>query len=121
MQNLNGYIVERLQTSDVARALLQDDNAAWSFDGAKALAEYMEQLAEDMNEPIELDIIAWRCDFHEANAVDIANDYNINIEGLDHDDDAGEIQSRVAEYLTDHGALVAELGGGRFVYQISAL
>ena len=32
-----------------------------SYDGAKAIFEYYENLAEDTNEPIEFDPVAWCC------------------------------------------------------------
>lgn len=59
------YVYERLGTNEIARALRQDTNAGWSYDGAFKLAEYLEQLAEDCGEPIELDIVALRCEFSE--------------------------------------------------------
>jgi len=54
-----------LNTSDIARALKSDENAAWSWNGAKALAEYLEGIEEDTGEEMELDVIAIRCDFSE--------------------------------------------------------
>ena len=47
----------------VADELLQDEWANWSYDGAYALAEYLEELSEDVD--IELDIVAIRCEFNE--------------------------------------------------------
>jgi hypothetical protein len=45
--------------------LMCDEYAGWTPQGARALAEYMEQLSEDIGEPIEFDRVAWRCDFTE--------------------------------------------------------
>lgn len=59
------YVYERLNTSQIVGALRQDQYAGWSYEGAKALAEYLEQLAEDLGEPIELDVVALRCDYNE--------------------------------------------------------
>ena len=35
-----------LNTYEITNALLQDENAAWSYDGARALAEYLEEYEE---------------------------------------------------------------------------
>lgn len=41
------------------------DRNNFSYDGAKALMEYLEDLSEDMGENIEYDPIAFCCDFAE--------------------------------------------------------
>jgi hypothetical protein len=49
-----------------------------SYDGAKAIFEYYESLAEDTNEPIEFDPIAWCCEWNEYESIDcetFLNDY----------------------------------------------
>lgn len=59
----------------IADELLQDEWANWSYDGAHALAEYLEELAEDMD--IELDIVAIRCEFNEySNLEELKNCYH---------------------------------------------
>jgi len=58
-------IKDTLNTNQVADALRADINAGWSYYGAKALAEYLENLSEDIGEDIELDIVAIRCDYSE--------------------------------------------------------
>jgi hypothetical protein len=37
----------------------------FSFEGAKALQDYLEQLSDDIGENIEFDPIAWCCEFSE--------------------------------------------------------
>jgi hypothetical protein len=70
------YIYETLNTSQIANALRQDQYAAWSHEGARALAEYLEELAENMGEPMELDVVAIRCDFSEyASIEDVIKEY----------------------------------------------
>jgi len=58
-------MIETLNASQVAHKLLQDENAGWSYKGAHALAEYLEQYEEDIGESMELDVVAIRCDFSE--------------------------------------------------------
>ncbi len=54
-----------LSTYEVANALKSDDNSNWSYAGALALAEWLEDLEQDTGEEIELDVVAIRCDFSE--------------------------------------------------------
>ena len=83
----------------------------FSYDGLKALFEYLEQLEQDTGEELELDVIALCCDYSEDTAEAIAANYSIDIEGMDED----EILDAVREYLMDQGAYCGEFPGG-FVY-----
>ena len=114
-----------LSTSDIARALKSDENAAWSWNGAKALAEYLEQLEEDTGEEIELDVCAIRCDFsqstslqdwlmehHGAETLAFALQRSgIDMEG---DEDEDETADLIRSYILDHGTLI-EFDGGIIV------
>ncbi len=71
------YIYTELSTNEVAHQLTQDEYANWTYTEAQALAEYLEQLAEDQGEPIQLDICAIRCEFV---AFDNIEDYNAQYE-----------------------------------------
>jgi hypothetical protein len=114
-----------LSTSDIARALKSDENAAWSWNGAKALAEYLEQLEEDTGEEVELDVCAIRCDFsestslqdwimehHGAETLSFALQYSgIDLDG---DEDEDEIDDLIRSFIQDHGQLI-EFDGGVIV------
>ena len=68
MRYYNNYInnmIQTLNTSQVAHALLADEYANWSYEGANALAEMLEQYEEDTGEHIELDVVAIRCEYSE--------------------------------------------------------
>jgi len=54
-----------LSTDEAARLLKKDDNADWSWSGAFAVIEYLEDLGEQTNQKIEFDQIAIRCDYSE--------------------------------------------------------
>jgi len=65
-----------LSTSQVADALRADQYARWSYYGAQALAEYLEQYEEDGGTEIELDVIALRCEYSEyASALEAMEQY----------------------------------------------
>jgi len=116
-----------LSTSDIARALKSDENAAWSWNGARALAEYFEQLEEETGEEMELDTVAIRCDFSEYDSLEAwASDYFRNQAdavdklgltiGMDGsiDEDSDEIDDLIRSYIQDHGQLI-EFDGGVIV------
>ncbi len=113
-----------LNTSDIARALNSDENAAWSWNGARALAEYLEQLEEETGEEMEMDVCAIRCDFSEyANLEAWAADYFRNQAdavdklcltlGMDGsiDEDSEEIDDLIRSFIQDSGTLI-EFDGG---------
>ena len=77
---------QELSTGQAAHILLQDDNAAWSYNGAYALVEYLEQLEDDLGESIEMDRVAIRCEFSEySDAIDAYQVYN-NDDSIDESD-----------------------------------
>ena len=54
-----------LTTRQIVDALGTDKNANWSYQGASALAEYLEEIEGDTGEELELDVVAIRCDYSE--------------------------------------------------------
>ena len=104
-----------MTTSEVAHALLADDNAKWSREAAYAIAEYYEALEQDSGEEIEFDRVAIRCDFDENSPKDVADSYDI--EGLDDlDPESEEFKQIVNEYLEEKSGYVIELDNGNFLY-----
>lgn len=58
----------------------------FSYEGKKALYEYLNELAEDLGEPIELDVIALCCEFSEyKNLKEFNRDYSYSL-GYDIED-----------------------------------
>lgn len=126
-----------LSTYDTAEALRRDENAGWSYNGAKALAEYLEQYEQDSGTEMELDVVAIRCDFSEhISLLDWANDYfggdgkTAEKFGIDYTDSQGdehtqsirdedgnihdEVLDAIKEYICDNGQLI-EFDGGIIV------
>ena len=52
-----------LSTYEMVHALLKDEFANWSVDGARAVIEWHEQLEEDIGEQLEFDNVAIRGDW----------------------------------------------------------
>jgi hypothetical protein len=114
-----------LTTYDIS-TLLCEDNGMWSRAGAYALAQYLEELEEEMGEELELDVVAIRCDFSEYPSLqDWITDYygedletslyraGIDLEG---DEEQDEIEELIRSHILDHGQLV-EFSGGVIVSQ----
>lgn len=106
VQTLNVY-----QFRDAFRACGRNDQ--FSYEGLGCLFDYLEQYSEDTGEPFELDVVALCCDYYEDTAESIANNYSIDIEGMDED----EILDTVLEYLEDNTNIVGQHSGNVFVYQ----
>lgn len=103
-----------LSTDEAARCLLADEFANWTAAGAHALVAHLEALEEE----IELDRVALRCDFSEyASLFDWVSAYTGReiITGLDilglgayHDTTTDD---NVREYIQERGELVEFQGG----------
>lgn len=106
--------------SQAANELMRDTNANWSYAGANALAEYLEEYEESTGEELELDVCAIRCDFAEYSSLqDWAHDYFSNaLEELGFDEteenEDDEVDDKIRSYIQDHGQLI-EFDGGIIV------
>ena len=113
-----------LNTYEIVNALLKDENADWSYTGAKALAEYLEDYEEDCGIELELDVIALRCEFSEyasledwlmeyyGKTLEEAFDYaGIDLEG---DEDEEERADLIRSHILDQWRLI-EFDGGIIV------
>ena len=100
---------QTMNTYQIADALRADDNANWSYNGAKALAEHLEQYEEDTGSEMEFDRVAIRCEFSEyANATEAAGNYDFE---PDEDADEDETETAALKYLNDR-TMVIEFSGG---------
>lgn len=59
---------------DAFQAVLPDN---FNYDGQRALFDYLENLSDDMGEPVELDVIALCCDWQQRTLEEIKDQYNI--------------------------------------------
>ena len=112
---------QTMTTSQVADALLSDDNANWSYAGARALAEYLEQYEDDSGQEMEFDRVAIRCDFSEYEGLrQWAEEYFGGISQwesalrIDQDTLPDECDERIKDYIEERGMLI-EFDGGIIV------
>ena len=114
-----------LNTGEIARELHRDDSAAWSWNGALALAEYLQEYEEQAGEEMELDVCAIRCDFSESTSLqDWLMEHHctgtlafaLQRSGIDlrGDEDEDETNDLIRSYIQDYGTLI-EFNGGIIV------
>lgn len=77
-------IITTLDNGEFYNWLKRSDNYKnnFSYDGANALQEYLEDLSDDIGENIEFDPIAWCCEYSEYEDIE---DF-INSTGYDKED-----------------------------------
>lgn len=87
----------------------------FSYEGLEVLFDYLENLSDDIGEPIELDVIALCCDYNESTIEEIISDYNMDctIDGESMTEE--EIKEMVQEYLEYRTTVCGETADG-FVY-----
>jgi hypothetical protein len=83
-------------------------NNQFSYEGLGILFDYFELYEEETGAEVELDVIAICCEYAEATWEEIAEDYGIDVEGLDETD----TQSEVMNYLELNTVIVGEVAGG---------
>ena len=93
-----------LSTGHAADLLVADTNANWTYQGARALVEFLEDIEPDM----ELDIVALRCEYSQYHSLhQWANDFNDDTFPLAEQNDIEGIR----EYIRDRGELIEFHGG----------
>lgn len=103
---------QNINTTDLYHDLKAMDRDNFSYNGAKALMEYLEELEDDIGESIEYDPIAFCCDYAEYGEdeyQDLAQEYNQDFGNAD-EFDTDEFFS----WLQDNTTMI-EFGGGIIV------
>jgi hypothetical protein len=101
---------ETLTTGNAASRLYEDENAGWSYAGARALVEYLEELENDIGEEIEFDRVALRCEYTEygsaEEAVEACNSGDYDDLKEQSDGDADDLKELCMEYLRKRTAVI---------------
>ena len=63
---------QTLSTSEAAHILFNDANAGWSFQGATALVEHLEEIEEGGGEEMEFNRVDVRCEYSEYESLEEA-------------------------------------------------
>lgn len=115
---------ETLNTYQIVDALMADEYAGWSRAGARALAESLERYEEETGEELELDVVAFRCEYNEfASASEAALEYGwdasaasrfaefAGVPGRSQDDDDDEKEAAAVKWLQDRTTVITFDGG----------
>lgn len=77
-------IYQTMTLEEMVTDLICDEYAGWTPQGARALAEYIDQLSDDIGEDIVFDRVALRCDYSEYASWDaLRADYDLSDDELD--------------------------------------
>ena len=97
---------------DFERAFIDADRKnTFTYDGMHLLFDYLEEYEESTGSEIELDVIALCCEYDENHWQDIADNYRIDLDGIEED----AKKDVVREYLEENTQLVGETDKG-FIY-----
>ena len=100
-------LVTTLSTSQAADILLQDDFAIWTRPGAFALCEYLEQLSEDMDEPVKIHPVDIRCEYSEyGSAAEAVEQYTGGASGILNP--LAWLQDRTTVIVFDGGVIIQD-------------
>ena len=83
----------------------------FTYNGLKALFDYLEQFEGDCGEEVELDVIALCCEFSEHDSalaciLEAGYSYQVNTE-----DDEDDQETDALDYLQDHTSVITFNGG----------
>jgi hypothetical protein len=102
---------ETLNTSEIADRLFRDENAGFTYAGARALAEYLDT---DENADEEFDRVSIRCDFAEySSPQEAAEDHGWKPDSHV-EDDGQECDADALQWLQDRTSVI-EFNGGIIV------
>ena len=111
-----------ITTSEAALQLLNDDNANWTYEGANALAEYIEEMWDDCGAPeFGFDVVSVRCEYSELTSEDMVNAYGylLNYRNLPSDPawaaNCEEVMGELREMVMDQTHCLIELENGDFI------
>jgi len=70
-------MIKQVYEYEFIDTLTRDEYSSFTYNGASALYEYLTDLEEDMDQEIEFDRVAIRCDYSEYKTLDeILNQYD---------------------------------------------
>lgn len=92
--------------------LLADENARWSYEGARALVTWLQELEEDTGSEIEFDVVAIRCEWGEyASALEAALEHGYEVDPEEASEDEDSKEYFALDWLQYNGQAIAFDGG----------
>lgn len=112
---------KQLTVNQAGHMLLSDDYANWSYEGAMALAEYIDDLYDDCGAPeFGFDVVAIRCDYSEMKPYDMVASYGYMLDrNLPSDpewaENCDEVMEELLESIRDNSHCLIELDNGNYI------
>lgn len=95
---------QTLTTNQMVKMLLDDDHAAWTYEGARRLAEYLEDLSENFQPPMmSFNVVDIRCNYSEYDLAGLHEAYGVG-------DDPAETVDLMRE-----NTILLDVSEGRFI------
>ncbi len=82
----------------------------FSNEGLEVLFDYLDNLSDDIGEPIKLDVIALCCEYYESSIDELIENYDIDVSDAEGDEE--EIKVIVEEYLQYNTSVCGETADG---------
>lgn len=101
------YIYQQVNFSEFYDQFMASRPDNFSYEALESLFEYFDNLAVEMDRPIELDVIAICCEYSEDTFADIAENYEIDISDCEGDEDC--IADEVISYLENNTTVITTL------------
>ena len=89
--------------AEAFRAIRPDN---FSYAGLRALFEHLEQLSDDIGEPIELDVIALCCDYSETSIEDAIAEYSDTVGFTPSEDEDEDETELFVDMLSDYATAI---------------
>ena len=78
----------------------------FGYQALRVIFDYLEQYEQNCNEEVELDVVAFCCDYSSEHYKDIADSYSIDLSDADGDED--DEKRIVLDYLNDNTTVLGE-------------
>ena len=106
-------MIQTVYFTDFADAFQKVRPDNFSYEGLEQLFNYLESYEDDTGEQIDLDVIALCCEYSEETPEDIANSYDIDLDGIEE----GEILEHVLYHLSKDTSVIGHTDG-TIIYQV---
>lgn len=88
--------------------------SSFSYEGKRALFDYLESVSEDCEQNIELDVVALCCEYSEDDTDTIVEQYDIDLSDCEGEDDK---EKAIEAFLNNSSVVVGKTSCG-FVYAV---
>ena len=107
-------IVQTLTQGQFIEAFQQSSRASqFSYEALEAIFNHIEELSDDLGEPVEFDMVAICCEWSETTWQEIAEQYNVDLS--DCEDDNERIEA-VGYHLNEQTVGVYRMADDSFVF-----